>query len=132
MHWRKTMNIPDSDIPTIRAALRDSYNWNLNNARLEHGEMRDHYKKVAGKFKAVIDRLKGFAETCPNATFAKPRITIMQNEPKSKSKKTNSMGADHDKLTEALRRRGLLMPARGQKSKEAKRISRRAVQDCDE
>lgn len=42
------------------------------------------------------------------------------------------MGADHDKLNAALRKRGLLLPAKGQKSKEARRISLRAREDYSE
>ena len=41
------------------------------------------------------------------------------------------MGADHDKLNAALRRRGLLLPARGQRSREAKRISHKANEQTD-
>lgn len=52
------MNIPDSDLPTIRRALRKSYNWNRNNARGETPEMRAFYLRSAEAYKAVLDKLK--------------------------------------------------------------------------
>jgi len=51
-------SIDDSDIKTIRDALRASYNWSRSRARTEEGEMRDGYIKDATRFKVVLDKLK--------------------------------------------------------------------------
>lgn len=68
------MNIPDSDLPIILAALLESYNWNRNNARGETPEMRAVYLRAAEKYKAVIDRLK-----TPRVNMSRQRKALIRS-----------------------------------------------------
>ena len=74
------MNIPDSDLPTIRRALRDAYNWSLNASRIEYDN--ETCLRAAKKYKAVLDRLKKpkcqheFTRTFPNRD-GEPAVTFI-------------------------------------------------------
>lgn len=48
------MNIPDSDLPAIRSALRAAKNYNLNVARAGGG---GGYKKAAARYDAILKRI---------------------------------------------------------------------------
>lgn len=49
------MNIPDSDLPAIRSALRAAKNYSLNVARAGGG---GGYKKAAARYDAILKRMK--------------------------------------------------------------------------
>ena len=50
---------------------------------------------------------------------------------KPRSSKTNSQGADMDKLNAALKRKGLLLPHKGPRNREAKRIFSKVNEQYD-